>query len=44
MSGSLWQYYRDKPALNDAADINDFHDNNNNMFCLNLEKNNRSNR
>ena len=29
-SGSLWQYYRDEPSLNNAGEIIDFHDNNNN--------------
>ena len=33
-SGSLWQYYRDEPALNDADDIKNFHvdDNNSALF------------
>ena len=29
-SGSLWQYYRDKPAQNNNSEIIDFTDNNNN--------------
>ena len=28
--GSLWQYYRDEPALDDNGNITDFHTNNNN--------------
>ena len=34
ISGSLWQYYRDVPALNTNAEIIDFsaHDNNSNSF------------
>ena len=29
-SGSLWQYYRDEPALNNNGEIIDFSDNNSN--------------
>ena len=29
-SGSLWQYYRDEPAINNNGDIIDFPENNNN--------------
>ena len=33
-SGSLWPYYRDEPALNDAGDMKHFHvdDNNSALF------------
>ena len=33
-SGNLWQYYRDKPFLNDNGNIDDFRadDNNNTSF------------
>ena len=38
-SGSIWQYYRDEPALENAANITDFLGNNNHeIFRLNLKK------
>ena len=41
---SLWQYYRDEPALNDVGAIIDFPaDNINRASCKFKQKNNRSN-
>ena len=39
-SGSLWQYYRDKPAINDGGNIIDFpniNSNNNNNNSVSFE-------
>ena len=39
-SGSLWQYYRDKPAINDGGNIIDFpniNNNNNNNNSVSFE-------
>ena len=38
ISGSLWQYYRDEPALNNNGNITDFPDNNNNSALFKLKK------
>ena len=40
-SVSSWQYYRDKPAIDDNGAITDFPDNNSNnssSMCLNLKQ------
>ena len=39
-SGSLWQYYRDKPAFNNAGNVVDFtnDDNNNNSNPFELKQ------
>ena len=37
-SGSLWQYYRDEPALNNSNNIIDFPANNNNIISLKLNQ------
>ena len=36
-SGSLWQFYRDEPALNKAGDIVDFPGNSNDSISLTLK-------
>ena len=44
-SGSLWQYYRDEPALDNNGNITDFpHDSNNSASFKFKQKNNRTNR
>ena len=42
-SGSLWQYYRDEPALNNNGGFIDFPDNNNNNNSSNNNNNNNNN-
>ena len=37
-SGSLWQYYRDEPALDNNGNIIDFSDDNNNSASLNFKQ------
>ena len=37
-SGSLWKYYRNKPALGNGSNINDFWSNRAIAFLLNLNK------
>ena len=37
-SGSLWQYYRDEPALDNNGNIIDFSDDNNNNASLNFKQ------
>ena len=36
--GSLWHYHRDEPALTDAGASKKFHDSDNSVLCLNLNK------
>ena len=43
-SRSLWQYYRDEPALNNNGDIIDFSENNNIRSFKFKQQNNRANR
>ena len=44
-SGSLWQYYRDEPTLDNNGNIIDVPDDNNNSALFNfLKKNNATNR
>ena len=43
-SGSLWQYYRDEPALKNNGDIIDFSENNNIRSFKFKQQNNRANR
>ena len=38
ISGSLWQYYRDEPALNNAENIIDVSANNNNSVLLKFKE------
>ena len=38
ISGSLWQYYRDEPALDNNGNVIDFPDNNNNSALFKLRK------
>ena len=40
-SRSLWQYYRDEPALDNNGNINDFpaNNNNNNNNCVSFKLN-----
>ena len=37
-SGSLWQYYRDGPALDNNGNITDFPDNNNNSASFKFKQ------
>ena len=37
-SGSLWQYYRDEPAVDNNKNIIDFSANNNNSILLNFKQ------
>ena len=37
-SGSLWQYYRDEPALDNSSNIIDFPTNNNNSVSFNFKQ------
>ena len=37
-SGSLWQYYRDEPALNDRGAIKNFHVDDNNSASFKLKQ------
>ena len=36
-SGSLWPYYRDEPALNDAGDMKHFHVDGNNSALFKVK-------
>ena len=38
ISGSLWQYYRDEPALTDAGDIKNFHADDNNSASVKFKQ------
>ena len=38
MSGSLYQYYRDEPALNDNCNIIDFPNDNNNSILFKFKQ------
>ena len=38
ISRSLWQYYRDEPALDNNGNVIDFPDNNNNSALFKLRK------
>ena len=37
-SGSLWQYYRDEPALDNNGNITDFSDDNNNSASFKFKQ------